>query len=84
MGLRGLLSGALALVFLQVVVQPDASGRLAGLLGVPAAIARRFIDPTIPAIPDRRPPDRDQPQPERRYPDPFTPRPAGAPTQGGD
>ncbi len=53
-GLRGVLVGALALVALQTAVQPGASGRLASLFGVPAAVARRFIDPTVPAIPDRR------------------------------
>lgn len=89
-GIRGVLTGALALVALHTLVAPGASGRIAGLFSVPAAVARRFIDPTIPAIPDRR---GDEPAglsqglgertPTRRYPNPFQ---TGAPStaQGGD
>lgn len=53
MGLRGILAGALALVALQTVVATPAAGRIAGLFGVPAAIAERFISPAVPAIPER-------------------------------
>ena len=53
-GVRGILAGALALVALQAVVQAPASRRVAGLLGVPAAVAARFLDPRIPAIPERK------------------------------
>lgn len=56
MGLRGILAGALALVALQTLVRTSASNRVAGLLGVPAAVAARFIDPRLPAIPERKAP----------------------------
>lgn len=94
-GIRGVLAGALALVTLQLLLQPFASNRIGGLAKVPGDIARRFIDPTIPAIPDRRGgeegPNLRSPkqaakagQQQDRYPDPFsrTVTPATAP--GGD
>lgn len=89
-GVRGVLTGALGLVALQTLVQPGASGRVAGLFGVPARVARRFLDPTIPAIPDRRGDDEgslrqglaERDQGVRRFPDPFS---TGAPrASGGD
>lgn len=89
-GLRGVLTGALALVALHTLVQPGASGRVAGLFGVPAQLARRWLDPTVPAIPERRSNDDRGSLAEglgtartsglRRYPDPFS---TGAP-HGGD
>lgn len=51
-GIRGVLAGALTLIALQTLVQAPAAGRVAGLFQVPGQIARRFIDPSIPAIPD--------------------------------
>ena len=53
-GIRGVLAGALTLIALEVVVQTPAAGRVAGLFAVPGQIARRFLDPSIPAIPDLR------------------------------
>lgn len=53
-GIRGVLAGALTLIALEVVVQTPAAGRVAGLFAVPGQIARRFLDPTIPAIPEIR------------------------------
>jgi hypothetical protein len=49
-GLRGVLAGALALIALQTVVQPEASGRVAGIFGLAANMARRFLDPAVPAL----------------------------------
>jgi hypothetical protein len=53
MRVRGIASGALALVALQVVVSSNQTGRIAQLLALPAAWARRLIDPTVPGIPAR-------------------------------
>lgn len=50
MGWRGILTGALALVFLETVVQPGASGRVSGLVGDLSKLALRFLDPAVPAI----------------------------------
>lgn len=82
MGLRGVLSGALALVLLQVLVT-SGGGRVAGLFRVPAQIAERFLNPSLPAIPERR--AEAQRGGDDRYPDPFTPRPSRPPIEpGGD
>jgi hypothetical protein len=84
-GLRGILAGALALIGLQVLVQEGASSRVSGLFGVPAAIAQRFLNPYIPAIPDRA--GTEQREALRaaasssstgRYPDPWTAPQIGA------
>lgn len=52
----GVVSGSLALIGLQVLLTADtrtgASGRIGELFALPAAWARRLIDPSIPAIPD--------------------------------
>lgn len=87
-GIRGLAVGALALVALHTLVSTGASARVGGLLRVPGQIARRFLDPTIPAIPERpstsTPASGSAPSSTRRYPDPFR---TGAPSStalGGD
>lgn len=43
-------TGALALVALETVLQPQASGRLGTLLELPASWAHRFLDPSVPAL----------------------------------
>jgi hypothetical protein len=53
-GWRGVLGGALALVTLQVLVTSNQTSRLAGLFTVPADLAEQFLNPNVPAIPDRR------------------------------
>jgi hypothetical protein len=88
-GVRGILAGALALIALQVVVQAPASKRVAGLLGVPAAIAARFIDPRIPAIPERKAPASATPAEADPWAPPKTtaglpPNPVPTSTTGGD
>lgn len=47
-----IITGSLALVALQVVVSSPSTSRIAGLLSVPATLARALIDPNVPAIPD--------------------------------
>lgn len=49
-----MLAGALCLTALQVVVTSKETSRLAGLLSVPGTIAEHFLNPNVPAIPDRR------------------------------
>ncbi len=49
-GWKGMATGALALVALETVLQPQASGRLGNLLALPAAWANRFLDPSVPAL----------------------------------
>lgn len=83
-GIRGVLAGALALIALQVAVQPGASGRIAGLFGVPAAIASRFIDPTLPAIPDLRPAVASGVAVGNSAKPPGYPNPSTKPKIGGD
>jgi hypothetical protein len=58
-GLRGVVVGALALIVLQVLVTAPNAGRLASLVRVPGDFAVRFLDPTIPAIPQRTEKDDD-------------------------
>lgn len=55
-GWRGLLGGALALIALQALVQPTASDRVGGLVGWSTGLVRKFMDPTVPAIPDHSKP----------------------------
>lgn len=52
-GWRGVLGGILALTALEVVVTTPYADRLGAFLTWPAAAARRFLDPSVPAIPDR-------------------------------
>lgn len=52
-GWRGLLTGALALIVVSVVVTPEGSTRVGGAFDAITGIARRFLDPTVPAIPER-------------------------------
>jgi len=49
-GWKGMATGALGLVALETVLQPQASGRLGNLLALPAAWANRFLDPSVPAL----------------------------------
>jgi hypothetical protein len=49
-GWKGIATGALALIALETVLQPKASGQLSGLLSLPAAWANRFLDPSVPAL----------------------------------
>ena len=49
-------TGALALVALETVLQPQASGRLGNLLALPAGWANRFLDPAVPALHKGTPP----------------------------
>lgn len=55
MSVRGVLMGALTLVALQVFVSNSAAyGSVGGMFDWAASAARRFLDPTVPAIPDFR------------------------------
>jgi len=49
-GWKGMATGALGLVALETVLQPQASGRLGNLLALPAGWANRFLDPAVPAL----------------------------------
>ncbi len=49
-GWKGMATGALALIALETVLQPKASGQLSGLLALPADWANRFLDPSVPAL----------------------------------
>lgn len=49
-GWRGMATGALALITLQVLVQPDASRRVSGLPDHAARAVRSFLDPSIPTL----------------------------------
>jgi hypothetical protein len=49
-GWRGVASGALALVALELVVQPHASSMLGGLFAVPARFAESFLSPNVPTF----------------------------------
>lgn len=53
-GWRGVLAGALALTALQVLVTSSRTDQIAGLFALPASWAERFLNPNVPAIPDRR------------------------------
>lgn len=56
-GIRGLLAGALTLTAIHTLVAyngPSARlNQLVGGQGVIVRLAQRFLDPTVPAIPDR-------------------------------
>ncbi len=53
MSWRGLFTGALTLVALQAVVSSNAAaGRVGDMLEHVADLARRLLDPSVPAIPD--------------------------------
>jgi hypothetical protein len=71
---RGVVSGALALIALQVVTSSDqAAGRVGGMLGAVGKLVRHVIDPAVPAIPDLRvpggyDPDGDGPMGELKRP----------------
>jgi hypothetical protein len=47
---KPLLTGALALIVLEVFVSTSAAGNTAGLLKLPADWAKKLIDPTVPLI----------------------------------
>lgn len=49
-GWRGVAAGALALVALETLVQPDAAGRISGLFALPGSWAQKFLDPSVPAF----------------------------------
>lgn len=50
--IRGVLSGYLALVALQVLVSPGGSSKTKGLLGALSSIIDRALSPRVAAIPD--------------------------------
>lgn len=50
--MSGFIAGILGLTLLQVALTH--STRTAGVISVPAAILSRWLDPTIPLIPDLR------------------------------
>lgn len=52
-GWKGLLTAALGLTLLEVVVQPEASGRVSGVFSGVAKIVGHFLSPSLPAIPAR-------------------------------
>ncbi len=57
MSWRGVLAGMFGLVVLQVLVaNPNAYGAVGGIFGVLGNGVRLFLDPTVPAIPDRSKP----------------------------
>lgn len=49
-GWKGILTGALALVFFETIVQPSASKRVGTGIDTLANLATRFLDPAVPAI----------------------------------
>lgn len=52
--MRGIFAGALALVALHTLVSyQGAQGRIAGAFSGVASLVDRFLDPSLPAIPDR-------------------------------
>lgn len=51
---RGAVSAWLALTALQAVVSTGGSGRISALLADVNGLVERALDPTVPAIPDRR------------------------------
>lgn len=54
-GWRGVLSGVLGLIALQVVVSTSgASGRVSSGMGDVASLLRRALSPAVPLIPDLR------------------------------
>lgn len=59
--LRGAMSAALGLIALQAVSSKKGSGRISGLLTDVNGLVLRVLDPTVPAIPDRRQPRSGQP-----------------------
>lgn len=53
--MRGFLAGVLGLLFLQAVVASrEGPDRAAGLAGLAGELAARFLNPAVPALPDRR------------------------------
>ena len=50
---RWVFTGALTLIALDLFTQNRAAGAAAGITGSIATIARRFMDPTVPAFPER-------------------------------
>lgn len=53
MGLRGILTGAVALIALHALVARADQRQLSGLTGVATGFVRRFLDPSVPAIAER-------------------------------
>jgi hypothetical protein len=49
-GVAGALAGALALVALETIVQPNASKRVGGLMDTVSRAATNFLDPNVPGI----------------------------------
>lgn len=48
------LGGAMTLIVLELVTRNDRSANaVGGMLGALASMANRFLDPTVPAIPER-------------------------------
>lgn len=80
---RSVVLGAIGLVALWALVQDGAAERVAGLARIPANVARRIIDPTVPAIgavaagDTKRPPldAANQGTPGRQYTQPELPDP---------
>ena len=52
--LRGMVTAWLGLIVLQAVGSTKGSGRVAGLFADVDRLVKRALDPSIPAIPDRR------------------------------
>ena len=52
MRIRPILSGALALIVLELIVTSSNGPRLAGVFGFPALVASWLIDPTVMGIPN--------------------------------
>lgn len=53
--MKGLLAAVLALAGLQAVTASEAAAsRFGGFLTLPVTLLNRFLDPTVPAIPDLR------------------------------
>lgn len=91
-GLRGVLAGSLALIALHTLVAYRGPSRrlaeLAGPQGLAVRLVERFLDPTVPGIPDRSagptatPRTPSGPVPGDRRTDPVPRYPAPAPRQG--
>lgn len=79
-GWRGILTGALALIVLQVGISGQGPKSVGGVFDFANALARRFIDPTVPAIGARAQAAKAPPQ-GKVYP--FGPPSSGTGAGGG-
>jgi hypothetical protein len=78
--LRGMVTAWLGLIVLQTVSTQGGSGRVAGAFADANALLKRALDPSVPAIPDRR--DGAKTSYWSRQDSSFTPAPSGSTIAG--